>query len=112
MFDTALGVTNLDVIKDFVTGTDKLVLDDDVFAKFLGTLSGAALSADNLAVGTGTNTVAYKAQDVDDYLVYDTWSDWLYYVADGSGSGAAVALVKIELVGTAAPTAADFLIVS
>jgi Ca2+-binding RTX toxin-like protein len=112
VFDTALGATNLDVIKDFVTGTDKLVLDDDVFAKFLGTLSGAALSAENLKVGAGTSTVAYKAQDANDYLVYDTTSDLLYYDADGSGSGAAVALVKVELVGTVAPTATDFLIVS
>ena len=112
VFDTALGATNLDVIKDFVRGTDKLVLDDDVFAKFLGTLSGAALSAENLKVGAGTSTVAYKAQDANDYLVYDTTSDLLYYDADGSASGAAVALVKIELVGTVAPTATDFLIVS
>jgi hypothetical protein len=94
------------------SGTDKLVLDDDVFAKFLGTLSGAALSAENLKVGAGTSTVAYKAQDANDYLVYDTTSDLLYYDADASGSGAAVALVKIELVGTVAPTAADFLIIS
>ena len=112
VFDTALGTTNLDVIKDFVTGTDKLVLDDDIFAKFLGTMSGATLSAENLKVGAGTSTVAYKAQDANDYLVYDTTSDLLYYDADGSGSGAAVAVVKIELLGTAQPTASDFLIVS
>ena len=109
---TALGTTNLDVIKDFVTGTDKLVLDDDIFAKFVGTLSGATLNAENLKVGAGTSTVAYKAQDANDYLVYDTTSDLLYYDADGSGNGAAVAVVKIELLGAAAPTAADFLIVS
>ena len=112
VFDTALGMTNLDVIKDFVTGTDKLVLDDDIFAKFLGTMSGATLSAENLKVGAGTSTVAYKAQDANDYLVYDTTSDLLYYDADGSGSGAAVAVVKIELLGTVAPKASDFLIVS
>ena len=41
-------------------------------------------------------------------------ADTPYYDADGSGSGssAAVAVMEIELVGTAAPTAADFLIVS
>jgi len=88
------------------------LLGDDVFTKFLGTLSGAALSADNLAVGAGTRAAAYKAKDANDYLLYNTTSDLLYYDADGSGSGAAVALVKIELVGTVAPTATDFLIVS
>ena len=112
VFDTALGGTNLDVIKDFVTGLDKLVLDDDIFTKFLGTLPGASLSLENLKVGAGTSTVAYKAQDENDYLVYDTTSDLLYYDADGFGSVAAVAVMKIELVGTAAPKASDFLIVS
>jgi Ca2+-binding RTX toxin-like protein len=114
ILDSSLGVSNIDVFKDFVSGTDKILLDDDVFTKFLGTLSGAALSAENLKVGAGTRAAAYKAKDANDYLVYDTTSDLLYYDADGSGSGsgAAVALVKIELVGTVAPTATDFLIIS
>ena len=53
-----------------------------------------------------------KANDVNDYLIYDTTSDLLYYDADGSGSGAAVAFVKVELTGTAAPVFGDFLVVS
>jgi hypothetical protein len=36
----------------------------------------------------------------------------LYYDADGSGAGAPVAFVKVELAGTAAPAFGDFLVVS
>ena len=59
-----------------------------MFTKFLGTLSGAALSADNLAMGAGRSAAAYKAKEANDYLLYNTTSDLLYNDADGSGSGA------------------------
>ena len=52
------------------------------------------------------------ALDSNDYLVYDTTSDLLYYDADGSGTGAPVAFVKVELTGTAASVFADFVVVS
>jgi hypothetical protein len=58
-------------------------------------------------VGAGATAVA---KDKDDYLIYDTTSDLLYYDADGSGSGAPVAFVKVELTGTAAPAFGDILI--
>ena len=58
ILDSSLGVSNIDVFKDFVSGTDKILLDDDVFTKFLGTLSDAALSADNLATPTPIGLVS------------------------------------------------------
>lgn len=104
VFNTTLNATtNLDTIKDFVKGTDKIVLDDDIFTKFLNKTS---ISAGNLITGT-------KALQADDYLIYNTSNDTLYYDADGSGSKfGLVAFAKIELAGTAAPTATDFLVIA
>jgi hypothetical protein len=62
-----------------------------------------------LVIGAGS---AAKAADSNDYLIYDTGSDLLYYDADGSGPGAQVAFVKVELAGTVAPAFGDFLVVS
>jgi Ca2+-binding RTX toxin-like protein len=109
VFDTSLGTSNIDSIKDFATGTDKTVLSAKVFSKFTGSSTGSAITAGNLVVGAGTTAVA---KDNDDYLIYDTTSDLLYYDKDGSGSGAPVAFVKIELTGTVAPAFGDFLVVS
>jgi len=109
VFDTSLGSSNVDTIKDFVTGTDKIVLSAKVFTKFSGSSAGTAITAGNLVVGAGTTA---KASDSNDYLIYDTGTDLLYYDADGNGSGAPVAFVKVELTGTAAPALGDFLGVS
>jgi Ca2+-binding RTX toxin-like protein len=108
-FETALGISNGDTIKDFVTGTDKIVLSAKIFSKFKGSSAGSPITADNLVVGAGTTA---KANDANDYLIYDTATGLLYYDADGSGAGAAVAFVKVELTGTAAPAFGDFLVVS
>jgi len=109
VFDTALSGSNVDTIKDFLTGTDKIVLSAKVFGKFIGSSTGSAITAGNLIVGAGATAVA---KDDDDYLVYDTGTDLLYYDKDGSGSGAPVSFVKVELIGTAAPAFEDFFTVS
>ena len=106
MFDTILGDSNIDTITDFVTKTDKIVLSAQAFKAFKGSSSGLPITAGNLVVGAGAT-----AKDSNDYLVYDTTSDLLYYDADGNGSGAAVAFVKVELTGTL-PAFGDFLVVS
>jgi hypothetical protein len=109
VFDTALGSSNVDTIKDFVTGTDKIVLSAKVFTKFTGSTAGTAITAGNLVIGAGATA---KAADSNDYLIYDTGTDVLYYDADGNGSGALVAFVKVEPIGTAAPAFEGFLVVS
>jgi len=109
VYDSSSGSSDIDTIKDFLTGTDKIVLSAKVFGKFTGSSTGGAVTAGNLVVGAGATTVA---NDANDYLIYDTTSDLLYYDADGNGSGAAVAFVKVELTGTAAPAFGDFLVVS
>ena len=45
------------------------------------------------------------------FLTYVTNNDTLYYDSNGSGTGD-VAFVKIELTGTAAPSATDFLVIA
>ena len=104
VFNTKLNATtNLDTIKDFVKGTDKIVLDDDIFTKFA---NKSSISAGNLITGT-------KALQADDYLIYNTSNDTLYYDQDGSGSKfGLVAFAKIDLVGTAAPSATDFQVIA
>jgi DNA-binding beta-propeller fold protein YncE len=109
VFDTALGASNVDTINDFLTGTDKIVLSAKVFSKFIGSSAGIAITTANLVVGAVATAVA---KDADDYLIYDTASDLLFYDTDGSGSGAPVAFVKVELAGTAAPAFGDFLVVT
>jgi len=109
VLDAAFSAANVDTIKDFATGTDKIVLSAKVFTKFTGSSAGTAITAGNLVVGAGTTA---KAADSNDYLIYDTGTDMLYYDADGNGAGAPVAFVKVELTGTAAPAFGDFLVVS
>jgi VCBS repeat-containing protein len=109
VYDSSSGSSDIDTIKDFVTGTDKIVLSAKLFSKFTGSSVGSAITTGNLVVGTGVSAVA---KDKDDYLIYDTTSDLLYYDADGDGTGAAVAFVKVELTGAAAPAFGDFLVVT
>ena len=60
-FTTALGGGNVDTIADLVSGTDKIQLDDAVFAG----LRPGALAASAFVVGTA-------AQDADDRIVYNS----------------------------------------
>jgi Ca2+-binding RTX toxin-like protein len=112
VLESTPSVSNVDVFKDFASGTDKILLDDDVFTKFLGTAAGSAIKTGNFLVGaSSTKAGAVVAKDADDYLLYDTTTDKLYYDADGSGSGAAVWCATVELTGIKAPVYTDFLVV-
>jgi Ca2+-binding RTX toxin-like protein len=89
VFATALnGATNVDTIADFVSGTDRIELDDAIFT--------------GLAAGT------LDAQTFEDHFVYDAMSGALYYDADGAGAGAAVQFAT--LTGAPALQAADLLV--
>jgi Ca2+-binding RTX toxin-like protein len=102
IFDTTLSSINADTIRDFSRGTDKIVLDDDVFTKFSGKTS---ITSGNLIVGT-------KALQADDFLIYDTSTDKLFYDADGSGRFFGnVEIAKVELAGVTTPTHTDIQII-
>jgi serralysin len=97
-FSTALGGGNIDAILDFASGTDRIALDDAVFAA----LAPGALAAGAFRIGT-------TAQDADDRILYDSATGALYYDDDGNGAHAAVQFAL--LTGAPPLAAADFIIV-
>jgi Ca2+-binding RTX toxin-like protein len=98
-FDTALNASgNVDRITDINVDDDTIRLHDAVFSKL--TREGA-LKSSWFEAGT-------KADDSNDYVIYDQGTGKLYYDADGTGSGAAVQFAMIE--NRANLTAASFLV--
>jgi Ca2+-binding RTX toxin-like protein len=95
LFDSALGGGNVDTIQDFVLGSDRVLLDHNVFSA-LGT---GALAPGAFVIGTA-------AGDADDRIIYDQSTGNLYYDADGNGAGAAVQFATLQ--GHPALTASDF----
>ena len=88
MFDTLLNdseyvngnTRNIDSISVFNPSQDKIRLDTDIFSS-LSTIG---------AVGAGNFVFGARALDADDYLIFNTTNNNLYYDADGSGAGAMV----------------------
>ncbi len=80
---------NADVIRDFQGGVDRLLLDLDVFTRLVGDTD----LTDNLIIGA-------QALDSNDYLVFNASSRVLSYDADGSGTGAAIAVATLLGVST------------
>jgi uncharacterized protein (TIGR01370 family) len=97
-FSTTPGTGNIDVIQDFVHGTDKIALDDAVFTM----LAPGALAAGAFVVGSA-------AADADDRIVYNSATGQLFYDADGNGAGSMVQFAS--LVGTPTLTASDFTVI-
>lgn len=100
VFDTTLGKSNIDTIKDFDVRYDTILLDDDVFRK-VGAVGDLAASA--FVIGT-------QALDANDRIIYNKSTGALYYDADGSGSGAAVQFATLGK--NLALTASDFDIIA
>jgi len=100
VFDTALGLGNVDIISDFTVADDTVQLAHNVFTA----LSLGGLAADQFKI-VGNGGVV----DGNDHVLYNSASGVLSYDGDGSGAGAAV-LVAI-LGKSLAMTAADFMVV-
>jgi Ca2+-binding RTX toxin-like protein len=93
LFNTDLDAgNNIDVITDFVSGTDKIRLDDDIFLAFDATVSGT-LTTIQLYVASGATT----AQDAFDRVIYNTSTGALYYDEDGLGG---VSSIQFAILGT------------
>jgi serralysin len=104
IFDTEVnGSTNLDTITDFKTSSDKLVLDDAIFAKLT-----AGVTAGNIVVGT-TAVLASRTYDTNDYLIFNTTTKTLSYDATGNGGNDAIAFAQLTGMSTLAHT--DFFVV-
>jgi Ca2+-binding RTX toxin-like protein len=91
VFDTKPSSGNVDKVIGFSVRDDSVWLDNAIFKK-LGSGSEAApkkLNGSFFVTGT-------KAKDKNDYLVYDKTKGYLYYDADGSGSGKAVLIATLS----------------
>ena len=99
-FTTALdGTNNVDTVRDFASGSDKVGLASDVFAA----VTDGGIVAGEFVIGTA-------AADADDRLVYDQATGRLFFDADGNGSGAAVLFAQFGA-GTVL-AASDFVVVA
>lgn len=87
VFNSKLGTTNIDTLKDFNAADDTIKLENAIFTKLAKT--GALSSANFYASTSG------KARDSNDYIVYETDTGKLFYDADGDGSKAAVQFAVI-----------------
>jgi len=91
VFDTAPASGNVDQVTDFVSGTDRLNLENGVFTA-LGAAGNFAAGDARFAAGAGFTS----GHDASDRLVYDTTTGNLYYDADGSGAGAAQLVATLQ----------------
>ena len=97
-FTAALGSGNVDRIADFVSGTDRIALDDSVFAG----LTPGALPAGAFATGSA-------AGDADDRVIYNAATGQLFFDADGNGAGAQVLFATLD--GHPPVAASDFTVI-
>lgn len=88
VFGSALGDENADTIEDFVSGEDKIALNDAIFTalKDLDGLDGMTFVANE----TG------KAGEADDRIIYNSKTGELFYDADGSGDGEALLIATLK----------------
>jgi Ca2+-binding RTX toxin-like protein len=103
LFNTALGVANVDIVQDFVVADDTIWLENAVFTALVAT---GPLAPGQLRAGAGVTTAA----DGNDFILYNSGTGALYYDADGSGNGSLP--VQFALLGVGlAVTAGDFVAV-
>ena len=91
-------LTGVDTITDFQRGTDKIVLEAEMFDVF-GEDEGVL--AANLVIGT-------QAKDANDYLIFNPTTKTLSFDTDGNGKEESVEIVV--LTGVTTLSASDFLI--
>jgi len=97
-FSTVTGANNVDRIVDFVTGVDKIALDDFIF---VGLASGA-LPASAFYVGSA-------AHDADDRIIYNQTTGALYFDYDGNGIGTAIQFATLD--GVPILAASDIMVI-
>jgi Ca2+-binding RTX toxin-like protein len=104
VFAEAPGSANVDRITDFVSASDKVLLDD-AFHSNIG-------AAGNFSAGDGRFYAAAGAtagHDANDRVIYNTSTGSLYYDADGNGAGAAQLIAT--LTGNPAVAATDIAVI-
>ncbi|MCG7394561.1 hypothetical protein MHY87_16775 [Microvirga sp. ACRRW] len=100
VFDTALNKgANVDALKDFNVKDDTIRLDNAIFTKLTatGTLNRAFFK------------IGAKAEDRNDFVLYNDETGALSYDADGSGRGAAIKIAQLK--AGLDLTARDFIVI-
>ena len=106
VFASALNASsNLDSIRDFVAGTDKIVLDNNIFTGFTAgqtLVNGSTFVSGSAPVAGTTNPT----------ILYNTTNGVLSFDADGSGAGGAIAFADLTNSSGINPTisTSDFII--
>ena len=98
VFDVAPGAANADLITEFVSGSDRIVIDGDAHA--------ATGPSGQFAAGDGrfaANTSGMAA-DTSDRVIYNTATGELWYDADGNGAGARQLIATLQGAPTLAAT--------
>lgn len=83
-FSTALGNGNVDEIRDFEAGVDKIGLSSSVFGGLGSDFAAAEFQTGTVATGDGAS------------IVYDRATGKIFYDADGAGSGEAILFAQIS----------------
>jgi Ca2+-binding RTX toxin-like protein len=91
MFRESPGPANADLITDFTSGSDKLVLDGAAHAN-LGASGNFAAGDVRFFAGAG----AVSGHDADDRVIYNTATGQLFYDPDGSGSAVAQQIATLQ----------------
>src|SRR4051812_16937287 len=89
IFDQAAGTANADVITNFESGNDELVLDARVM-----TALGASGGLDDARFFAAAG--ASSGHDADDRVIFNTSTGQVFYDADGSGAGAGQLIATLQ----------------
>ena len=84
------GTSNADLVRDWASGSDKLLLDGAVMSALGATGNFAAGDARFKANSTGTAT------DASDRVIYNTSNGQVWYDADGNGAGARQLIATLQ----------------
>ena len=84
------GTGNADLVRDWASGSDKLLLDGAVMSALGATGNFAAGDARFKANSTGTAT------DASDRVIYNTSNGQVWYDADGNGAGARQLIATLQ----------------
>jgi Ca2+-binding RTX toxin-like protein len=103
VFAEAPGAANADVLVDFVSGADKIVLDLSEFS--LGASGNFAAGDSRFFAGPGATT----GQDTSDRVIYNTTTGQLFYDPDGNGPSGSQLIATLQ--GTPSLAATDILAV-
>jgi len=103
VFDTAIGVGNVDTIMDYSVADDTVHLENAVYTALATT---GVLGAGMLRAGAGVTSAA----DGNDLILYNSTTGAVYYDADGSGASSAP--VQFAVLGAGLGlTVSDFVVI-